>query len=249
MKVLVVGFSKTGTKTMNSALRILGYSIYDYEDNFYYLRNDWIKILTKGGTKEDFYRMYKNVDASMDIPVVIFWEEILEAFPDCKLIFMRRKDEEDWIKSWEKQAKSVADNYLMKLLSCFSPTAYSIMQYSHHVGRIAFGARPHRWYEAYQGISPTVAKKRYRDHNTSVLTRAPKDQVIEFTLSEGWDPLCKFLGKPIPEVEFPHRNKGASLLDDYLKENPVFLQMKKEMKIILTLFVGLLSVAGYFYFK
>lgn len=85
MKVMVVGFSKTGTKSMHVALKLLGYSIYDYEDNFYYLRNDWKKIFTKGGTKEDFYRMYKDVDATMDIPVVVFWEEMLEAFPDCKV--------------------------------------------------------------------------------------------------------------------------------------------------------------------
>lgn len=85
MKVLVVGFSKTGTKTMHAALKTLGYSIYDYEHNFYYLGNDWIKILSKGGTKEDFYRMYKDVDVTMDIPAVVFWEELLEAFPDCKV--------------------------------------------------------------------------------------------------------------------------------------------------------------------
>ena len=86
MKVLVIGYAKTGTKTMHAALDILGYKVYDYEHNFYYLGKQWMKILSpEGGTKRDFYEMYKDVDATMDIPACNFWEDILEAFPDTKV--------------------------------------------------------------------------------------------------------------------------------------------------------------------
>ena len=44
-----------------------------------------MKILNHGGTKEDFYRMYKNVDAVADTPAFFFWQEIHEAFPDSKV--------------------------------------------------------------------------------------------------------------------------------------------------------------------
>jgi hypothetical protein len=27
----------------------------------------------------------------------------------------------------------------------------------------------------------------------------------------GWEPLCKFLGKPVPDVPFPHMNDAASI--------------------------------------
>ena len=54
-----------------------------------------------------------------------------------QLVFMRRKDEEDWIKSWEKQALSIDENYSLKLLSWFSPTARAIFRYSQHVGKHA----------------------------------------------------------------------------------------------------------------
>lgn len=86
MKVLVIGFPKTGTKSLHAALKKLGYTVYDYEHNFYYLRKQWLKVLSKeGGTKEDFYEMYRDVDASMDILFCVFWKEILEAFPDTKV--------------------------------------------------------------------------------------------------------------------------------------------------------------------
>ena len=85
MKVLFVGYAKTGTKTMCVALKTLGYTVYDYDDNFYRLGKQWLKIMSEGGTKEDFYSMYKDIDATVDAPACLFWEEILEAFPDTKV--------------------------------------------------------------------------------------------------------------------------------------------------------------------
>lgn len=34
----------------------------------------------------------------------------------------------------------------------------------------------------------------------------PKDRLLEWYIEDGWEPLCQFLGKPIPDVEFPHAN-------------------------------------------
>ncbi|XP_039274173.2 uncharacterized protein LOC120348116 [Styela clava] len=248
MKVIVAGFSKTGTKTMNAALSVLGYKVYDYEHNFFYLRKEWIKIMTSGGTKDDFYQMYKDVDATCDIPAVIFWEEIAAAFPEAKIIFMQRKSEEDWLRSWERQANELKNNWLMKGLAFVSYTANSIFCYSRHVGRIAFSAPPQPFWAAFRGISPTVAKKRYRDHNTSVLTRAPEDRLLIFSISDGWDPICKFLGLRVPDIPFPHKNQRGSLVDDYLKHSPIFQQMKKEMYITCAVVCSLCAVGAIYKF-
>jgi hypothetical protein len=37
----------------------------------------------------------------------------------------------------------------------------------------------------------------------------PKDRLLEWTVHDGWAPLCEFLGKPIPEEPFPHVNTVA----------------------------------------
>ena len=34
----------------------------------------------------------------------------------------------------------------------------------------------------------------------------PKEQLLEFNVKQGWEPLCKFLGMPIPSTPFPHVN-------------------------------------------
>ena len=85
MKVIVAGLPKTGTKTMHEALKLLGYRIYDYPENYYYLHDAWMKILKEGGTTEDFHKMFKDVDACMDVPCCHYWQEIHEAFPDSKV--------------------------------------------------------------------------------------------------------------------------------------------------------------------
>lgn len=36
----------------------------------------------------------------------------------------------------------------------------------------------------------------------------PKERLLEWYIDDGWEPLCKFLGKPVPppDVPFPHAN-------------------------------------------
>lgn len=34
----------------------------------------------------------------------------------------------------------------------------------------------------------------------------PPDRLLEWSVQEGWEPLCKFLDKPIPDESFPHVN-------------------------------------------
>ena len=85
MKVIVAGHQKTGTKTLNEALTVLGYNVYDFLENYFYLRKEWREILDSGGSVELFRKMYEDVDAVCDLPCLAFWEEIHKAFPDAKV--------------------------------------------------------------------------------------------------------------------------------------------------------------------
>ena len=85
MKVIVAGMSKTGTKTLHAALNELGYEVYDFIEHFWEHGKYWDKILTKGGSVQDFQEMYEDVDAVVDMPANAFWEDIHEAFPEAKV--------------------------------------------------------------------------------------------------------------------------------------------------------------------
>jgi len=58
----------------------------------------WVDVF-QNGTKPDVRRVYQNADACVDKPGNFFFEEILEAFPNCKVILSVRK-EDSWIESY-----------------------------------------------------------------------------------------------------------------------------------------------------
>ena len=41
---------------------------------------------------------------------------------------------------------------------------------------------------------------------SQVKSIVPKDQLLVFDVKEGWEPLCKFLDLPIPDIPFPNIN-------------------------------------------
>lgn len=88
MKVIVAGYPKTGTKTMVAALEQLGYTVFDYMENYEFLGEDWVRIMENGVKEGDFRRMYSRVDACTDMPCCFYWEEILREFPDAKVIYV-----------------------------------------------------------------------------------------------------------------------------------------------------------------
>ena len=49
----------------------------------------------------------------------------------------------------------------------------------------------------------------FRDHVAAVRSTVPADRLLVFEVSEGWGPLCAFLGVPVPDEPFPHVNDTA----------------------------------------
>ena len=57
----------------------------------------------------------------------------------------------------------------------------------------------------------------YQRHNAEVRAGVAPDQLVEWQPGDGWEPLCRALGVPVPDEPFPHRNTAAdfkAMLDD-----------------------------------
>jgi len=85
MKVICSGMPKTGTKSLSAALRVLGYTVYDLEEQFWYRGAELTKLMMEGCSIKEIREIYEDADAVTDIPSNAFWEEILQAFPDSKV--------------------------------------------------------------------------------------------------------------------------------------------------------------------
>lgn len=47
------------------------------------------------------------------------------------------------------------------------------------------------------------------EHCNMIRGFVPKEKLLEWTVEDGWEPLCKFLDKPVPDGPFPHVNKAS----------------------------------------
>ena len=54
----------------------------------------------------------------------------------------------------------------------------------------------------------------------------PEDRLLEWRVGDGWEPLCKFLGKEIPDEPFPHVNAAGKGFKD--RENDLLAHWSRE---------------------
>ncbi|XP_076801702.1 uncharacterized protein LOC143446098 [Clavelina lepadiformis] len=234
MKVILAGFSKTGTKSMAVALRELGFIVYDYMDHFWYHDKEWERIFEKGATDEDFRQMYDGVDAVTGAPVFYVWEEIHHAFPDAKIV-LTTKEVERWYRSRCKQGTELARNKLYQLVQILSPTGWRYFKFYQGFVRMVYGLSMKNPFDFSQFKNATLNKANFRHHQAYCLQNAPKDKLLVYDVKQGWEPLCTLLGKSIPDKPFPHVNAKAEIMTDLMKSHPAFHQMYKEARITISI--------------
>ncbi|KAL9966210.1 hypothetical protein ACROYT_G024249 [Oculina patagonica] len=200
MKVICAGMLKTGTKSITKALRQLGFTVFDWEEQNFDFLDHWVDVF-HNGVKPDVKRVYQNADAAVDYPGNIFYEEILEVFPDCKVILSER-DEDSWVKSLVNQ-RAVAEAERFYRMSMLSSTARKIYYVYDCYLDAHLGSRNPK--------STSVIRKRYRIHNNHVKTTVPADKLLVYNVKQGWKPLCDFLGCEVPKSPFPHENVKGSI--------------------------------------
>lgn len=49
-------------------------------------------------------------------------------------------------------------------------------------------------------------KSIHEQHSTVIRHLVPQERLLEWHVEDGWDPLCEFLGKPVPDSAFPRAN-------------------------------------------
>jgi len=46
-------------------------------------------------------------------------------------------------------------------------------------------------------------------HEADVIASVPPGELLVFEVGDGWEPLCEFLGLPVPDAPFPRTNSTA----------------------------------------
>lgn len=62
-------------------------------------------------------------------------------------------------------------------------------------------------------------KEVYHDYTSQVRAIVPPERLLEYRVSSGWEPLCKFLGHNVPDTPFPRSNDTDAFVDRCRKRN------------------------------
>ena len=239
MKIICVGIGKTGTKSISKALRHLGYTVFDWEEQVFDFQDHWVDVF-QNGAQLDVKRVYQHADAVVDAPGNFFWEA-LEAYPDSKVILSER-EEDSWLKSLVNQLQVFEAVISRRFLAVLSPTSRKqiFILYS-HLTAILGSADPK---------SACVLRTRYRMHNHRVKSLVPPEKLLVYNVKQGWKPLCDFLGCEVPTVAFPHENVKGEIAEVPLSETrsgrQVILEIQRALIAILSVIVVI--VGSFFVF-
>lgn len=162
----------------------------------------WMDALTakydgvgKPFTRADWDQLLGGCQAVCDWPAVAFARELIEAYPEAKVILTTR-DVDSWHASTMKTFYWRAQEPELGLLSSVS---WAASMYRPMIRKFFDGF--------FEGDFPGRGKDVYRRHCDEVRSLVPPDRLLEFRVSEGWDPLCRFLEEPVPKGEsFPNVN-------------------------------------------
>ena len=139
----------------------------------------------------DWDATYAGYNSAVDWPTAAFWQDLAARYPTAKFIHSTRSAE-----SW---------------YNSFSQTILAVL------------AAPDKWPEPQRDwlemvhrvvIQRSLGGKTDRDSLIAAFTAqeaavkaaiAPENLLI-YRAGDGWEPLCAFLGKPVPSTDYPRSN-------------------------------------------
>ncbi|MCZ6616739.1 MAG: sulfotransferase family protein [Gammaproteobacteria bacterium] len=202
LKIIGAGFGRTGTTSMKEALELLGY------DKCHHMR----EVMSSGKQVDMFDRISRNVEvdwdevfegfeAAVDWPAAARYKELVEKYPEAKVILTAR-DPEAWYES-TKETIYALSNGIPPLISLLIPRARKIMAM---VQRLIWeGVFDGRFEEKQHAIEV------YDKNVAEVIANVPANRLLVHSSKDGWQPLCEFLERPIPSQPYPHSNESTVL--------------------------------------
>lgn len=207
MKVIGVGVGRTGTLSLKAALERLGFGpcfhgrhVLDHPDRLPLWQ------AAAAGEPVDWTALFAGYVSSVDWPGAAFWRPLAAAFPAAKLILTVR-DAQRWY-------DSVHNTIFQMFGDGDGPPDARVARARRIVPGLDVFTAFHRrmiWDGFFAGrfTDRAYAIRAYEEHNAAVLREVPAERLLVISPGAGWEPLCEFLGVPVPAEPYPHLNDPA----------------------------------------
>ena len=189
---------RTGTQSLKHALDEIGYHTYGMGECiqwYSHMRAFRDNASTPG--EIDYAKVLAGYDAIVGMPAFAYYEHMLALWPDAKVILSPR-EASGWVKSYKKLRAMLM---MLRRRLFFVPRIRAVVATADAV-----------WFSAFfEGrTDDAYLIDRYERYNQQVIDDIPADQLLIWTVHDGWEPLCSFLGEPVPDRPFPWANKNES---------------------------------------
>lgn len=209
LSVIGAGFGRTGTLSLKSALEMLGTGrCYHMVEVFANPSHVPVWRDATEGRFVDWNDLFAGYGATVDWPACAFWRELTAHWPEAKVILTER-DPERWY-------ESVRETIYLALTREIPPEAPEHARAHQAMVRRLILERT--FDDRFEDREHAIAA--YRRHNEAVKRSVPPERLLVFDVAEGWEPLCRFLGRPLPEAPFPRVNSADEFRQRFLEGAP-----------------------------
>lgn len=188
IKVVWLGFPQLEAQEFNRILKALDYRPYDIFEIF---RNEghttaWTDTLLRKQPVD--FSLFNGYDALVLTPPAAFYKEILRAYPDAKFV-IEDIDSLVYYKRLKRTKRLLGTMFWIRL---FKRTGAFLKLIDVDIFAITKGEKT--------SISAQIA---YNDYVADIRRTIPANRLHILEPNKGWQPLCDFLNKPVPNKRFP----------------------------------------------
>ncbi len=194
LEVIGAGLGRTATFSLKFALEHIGFGpCYHMSEVFAGARRNVPLWLDAIDGRPDWDAIFDGYQSTTDYPACTWWRELADYYPHAKVVLTVR-DPDNW---FDSVSETIFSDGMQSSLKG-SPTG-DLMQ-----GAIfdAFGDRMR---------DRDFMTEWFVRRNREVIDALPRERLLVYSPNDGWEPLCAFLGVPVPSEPFPRVNSRDEL--------------------------------------
>jgi len=195
LDVICAGLGRTGTSSLKLALETIGYGPC-YHMQTVHQHPEHAALWRRAMQGEpDWPAIFGDCRAVADEPAAMFWKTLADTWPNSRVI-MNTRPAGDWY-----------DSVL--------GTVYAAIQRRHNDTDAGFEVLSLANDLVFDGLfegdflDREKAIRIFEARTREVIDTVDPERLLAYSVSEGWDPLCEFLGVPVPATPFPRANTRA----------------------------------------
>ena len=201
LAVIGAGFGRTGTMSLKLALEHLGLGpCYHMRELLARPEHDPVWHAAARGVGVDWDALFEGYGSAVDWPVAAFWRQLCDHYPHARFVLSVREP--------HKWHASVLETIFKALSSTpdrddGEARAHRAMTRELILDRTFDGRLD----------DPQYAIAVYERHNRAVRDGICADRLLVYETGSGWEPLCTFLGFPVPDTAYPRSNTREEFHD------------------------------------